>query len=100
MGKTLAREIYKKMRIGNRYTTSELFDLIGEDTYYKHIPVELQGKDVRKIISAEMWKVVKAGYATTCTEQEELELVRGIRFGSRRHVPLQTYTFRYWTRTK
>ena len=100
MEKTLARAIYKQMEVGRPYATRELFDLIGEDAYYKHIPVELQGKDVRKIISAEMWKVVEAGYATTYTEKETLELVGGIRFGSTKPYPTQTYTFRYWTRTK
>lgn len=99
MEKTLARAIYKQMEVGRPYATRELCDLLDDD-YYKYIPVELQGKDVRKIISAEMWKVVKAGYATTCTEREEYEVVRGLRFGSKKHGPVLQYTCRYWTRTK
>lgn len=98
MEKTMARAIYKLMEIGKPYTTSELYDLLGDD-YYKYIPVEMQGKDVRKIVSAEMWNVVNAGYARSYTEQETLALVRGIRFGSK-PTATQTYTFRYWVRLK
>lgn len=98
MEKTMARELYKAMKIGKPYTTSDLFQLI-EDVYYQHIPVELQGKNVNKIVSEEMWKVVKTGYARTFTEKETLGNVRGIRFGS---VPTSftEYTFRYWVRIK
>lgn len=99
MEKTMARAIYKLMEIGKPYSTTDLFNLLDDD-YYKYIPVEMQGKDVRKIVSSEMWKVVNSGYARTYTEQETLELVRGIRFGSNRHGDAQTYTFRYWERTK
>lgn len=50
MEKTMAREIYKSMKIGKLYTTSDLFKLI-EDNYYQYIPVERQGENVNKIIS-------------------------------------------------
>lgn len=99
MEKTLARAIYKRMEIGKEYTSYGLFRLLGEDEYYRIIPVEQQGKDVRKIIAAEMWKVVKAGYAKTRTEQEALPNVRGLRYGAT-PTSFTTYTFRYWTRVK
>lgn len=99
MEKTMARAIYKRMEVGKPYTTSELFDLLGETEYYKYIPVELQGKDVRKIVSAEMSKIVKTGYARTYTEQETLGNVRGLRYGTA-PKSFTTYTFRYWVRTK
>lgn len=98
MEKTMARELYKAMEIGKPYTTSDLFRLI-EDVYYQHIPVELQGKNVNKIVSEEMWKVVKTGYARTFTEKETLANVRGIRFGSE-PTSFTNYTFRYWVRVK
>lgn len=98
MEKTMARAIYKLMEIGKRYTTTELFDLLG-DAYYSYIPVELQGKNVNKIVSSEMWKVVKAGYAKTCTEQETLGNVRGLRYGTA-PTSFTTYTFRYWVRVR
>lgn len=98
MEKTLAREIYKRMEIGKPYTTSELFDLV-EDTYYNYIPAELQGKDVRKVISNEMWKIVKTGYAETYIEKEALPNVRGLRYGVR-PTSFTNYTFRYWVRTR
>lgn len=98
MEKTMARAIYKLMEIGKPYTTIELYDLIGYD-YYKYIPVEMQGKDVRKIVSAEMWGVVKAGYATTHIEQETVGNVRGLRYGAK-PTSFTTYTLRYWVRTR
>lgn len=98
MEKTMARAIYKLMEIGEPYTTLDLSRLLGDD-YYKYIPVELQGKHVGKIISAEMWKVVKTGYARTYTEQETLGNVRGLRYGTA-PKSFTTYTLRYWVRTK
>lgn len=98
MEKTMAREIYKAMEIGKPYTTSDLFRLI-EDVYYQHIPAELQGKNVNEIVSEEMWKVVKTGYARTYIEKETLANVRGIRFGSK-PTSFTNYTFRYWVRVK
>lgn len=98
MEKTMARAIYKLMEVGKSYTTSELYELIGDD-YYKYIPVEMHGKDVRKIVSAEMWKCVETGYARTYTEQETLPILRGVRFGNK-PTAAQTYTFRYWVRLK
>lgn len=95
---TMARAIYKRMEIGKAYTSSELFDLLG-DEYYGYIPVALQGKDVRKIVAAEMWKVVNAGYAKTEVKEETLPIVRGIRYGSKPNS-FQTYSVRYWTRIK
>lgn len=96
---TLARMIYKKMEVGKQYTTTELFDLLSESEYYSLIPVEMQGKDVRRIVSAEMWKAVKAGYATTHTSHESLQNVRGLRYGSK-PSSFTTYTIRYWIRKK
>ncbi|MBR5874498.1 MAG: hypothetical protein IKY90_07200 [Oscillospiraceae bacterium] len=98
MEKTMARAIYKLMEIGKPYTSMQLRDLLGDD-YYKYIPVEMQGKDVRKIVNAEMWKVVNSGYARSYTEQENLAIVRGIRYGSK-PTAFQSYTFRYWVRLK
>ena len=98
MEKTLAREIYKAMETGKPYTTSDLFRLI-EDVYYQHIPAELQGKNVNKIVSEEMWKIVKTGYARTYTEKETLANVRGLRYGSK-PTSFTEYTFRYWLRIK
>jgi hypothetical protein len=94
----MAREIYKAMEIGKPYTTSDLFRLI-EDVYYQHIPAELQGKNVNKIVSDEMWKIVKTGYARTYTEKETLANVRGLRYGSK-PTSFTEYTFRYWLRIK
>lgn len=98
MEKTMARAIYKCMEIGKPYTTRELFDMLGDD-YYKYIPVELQGKSVNKIVSAELWKVVKAGYAKTYTDEEVLPLVKGLRYGTT-PTCFNTYNFRYWTRVR
>lgn len=98
MEKTMARAIYNLMEIGKRYTTTELFDLLG-DAYYSYIPVDLHGKNVNKIVSSEMWKVVKAGYAKTCTKQETLGNVRGLRYGTA-PTSFTTYTFRYWERVR
>lgn len=103
MEKTLAREIYKRMEIGKAYTTSDLFELIGDD-YYKMIPMnqhpgQPDGMPVNKMISSEMWKVVKSGYATTCTEEENLANVRGLRYGTT-PKSFTTYKFRYWTRIR
>ena len=97
MEKTLAREIYKRMEIGKQYTTMELFNLLSESEYYGLIPAEMQGKDVRKVVAAEMWKVIRAGYATTHTSCESLPNVRGLRYGSK-PSSFTTYTIRYWIR--
>ena len=103
MEKTLARAIYKQMEIGTWYTSMELYNLLGDD-YYKYIPTELQGKDVRKICAREMFKVVDAGFATTKIETETYHIVRGLRHGVKNRdwskVPTQTYTVRYFMRTK
>ena len=99
MEQTMARAIYKRMELGRPYTSMELFNLLDEFEAYSYIPAELHGKDVRKIVAAEMWKVVKAGYATTRTERETLANVRGLRKGAA-PTSFTTYTFRYWTRTK
>lgn len=103
MEKTLARAIYKRMEIGKEYTTRELSRLIGDD-YFEIIPVnqhpgQPDGMPVSKMISAEMWKVVKAGFARTYTGQETLANVRGLKFGST-PKSFTTYNFRYWVRTK
>lgn len=103
MEKTLAREIYKRMEIGKEYTTSELMRLLGDD-YYKMIPVnqhpgQPDGMPVNKKISAEMWKVVRAGYATTRTDEQTLANVRNLRFGATPNS-FTTYTCRYWTKTR
>ncbi len=99
MEKTLAREIYRRMELGKAYTTTDLFKLLDEAEYYSFIPVELQGKNVNKIVASEMWKVVKAGYAKTYTEKETLGNVRGLRYGTA-PTSFTTYTFRYWVRQK
>lgn len=98
MEKTMARAIYKRMEIGKEYTTMDLFRLI-EDVYYSYVPVEMQGKDVRRIVSAEVWKIVKAGFAKTHTAQETLGNVRGIKYGAT-PKSYATYTFRYYRRIK
>ena len=103
MEKTMARAIYKKMEIGKAYTTSELFDLVGDD-YYKYIPTRMQpgqvdGRPVNAAVSKEMWKVVNTGYAKTYTKVERLPLVRGLKYGAT-PTCFQEYTMRYWVRTK
>ena len=98
MEKTLARAIYKQMEVGKEYTSSELRDLLG-DEYYNYIPAELQGKDVRKIVSNEMWKVVNSGYAVTTKRNESLANVRGLKYGSK-PTSFTTYAIRYWKRVK
>lgn len=103
MEKTLAREVYKRMEIGRAYTTSELGRLLGDD-YYKMVPVnqhpgQPDGMPVSKMISAEMWKVVKTGYAITYTKNETLANVRGLRRGAT-PTSYTEYKFRYWTRTR
>ena len=103
MEKTMARAIYKKMEIGKAYTTSELFDLIGDD-YYKYIsarmqPGQMNGRPVNTVVSKEMWKVVNTGYAKTYTQVERLPLVRGLKYGVT-PTCFQEYTMRYWVRTK
>lgn len=110
MEKTLAREIYKRMEIGKPYTSMDLRKLLrawdeGDDVtytpdlYYRHIPAELHGKDVRKVIAAEMWKVVNAGYAKTYIKKESLPILRGLRYGAE-PTCYQEYTIRYWVRVK
>lgn len=98
MEKTLARAIWRQMEIGKTYTTTELFKLI-ETEYYSYIPVELQGKNVNRIIANEMWKVVKAGYARTYTSKEKLPNIKSLRYGTT-PKSYTTYTFRYWVRLK
>lgn len=102
MEKTMARAIYKNMVIGKWYTSYELFQLI-EDDFYKYIPVEMQGKDVRRICGAEMWKVVQSGYAETRMQSEKYHMVRGLKYGVDRDwskVPSKEYSVRYWRRKK
>lgn len=101
--RTLAREIYNKMEIGKEYTTRDLSDLIGDD-YYKIVPVEFhpyqpKGKPISKVISEEMWKVVKSGFARTYKTEETLPNVRGLRFGAK-PASYTTYIVRYWVRIK
>lgn len=103
MKKTLARAIYELMEPGKEYTTSDLSRLIG-DAYYRYIPADMQpfqanGRPVNYIISHEMWKVVKSGYATTRIEQQTLLQCGGVKFG---HAPKEskTYSVRYWKRVK
>ncbi len=103
MEKTLARAIYKKMKPGTPYTTSELFCLVGDD-YYKYIPAERHpgqpdGEPVNKVVAEEMWKVVKAGFAKTYKGSESLALVGGLRKGAT-PTTFRDYSFRYWVRTK
>ena len=94
MEKTMARAIYKKMAIGEWYTSYELYCLVEDD----YPPT---GKDVRKVVASEMWKVVNAGYADTKLENETYYLTRGFRFGTpKSKLPTQTYTVRYWRRIK
>lgn len=103
MEKTLAREIYKRMEIGKAYSTTELFDLLGDD-YFKIVPQEMhpyqpQGKPVNAIISEEMWKVVKSGFAKTYKGEQTLALVGGLKKGAT-PTCYRAYSFRYWIRTK
>lgn len=103
MEKTLARAIYKQMEIGKAYTTSELFDLVGDD-YYKYVPVsqhpgQMDGKSVNVIVADAMWKVVRSGFATTYKQDVELPLVKGLKHGTTPTV-FQRYTMRYWVRSK
>ena len=104
--KTLAREIYKKMKPGIHYRSYDLFTVIGEDAYYHFIPIghPLHGKDVRKVIAAEMWKIVNTGYASTFKREETYHLVGGLKYNVKDRdwskVPTETYTIRYWTRVK
>ena len=97
MEKTMARAIYKKMAIGQWYTSYELYRLVEDD----YPPT---GKDVRKVVAAEMWKIVNAGYADTKLDSETYPIVRGLRRNVKNRdwskVPTQTYTTRYWRRLK
>lgn len=99
MEKTMARAIYKRMEIGKAYTTRDLYKLLPEEEYYSFISTELYGKDVRKVVADEMWKVVKTGYAKTYTKQETVGDVRGRRFGTA-PTGFTTYTFRCWKRVR
>ena len=103
MEATMARAIYKQMKIGKAYSTSDLSRLIGDD-YYKYIPVnqhpgQPDGMPVNKVISNEMWKVVNAGFAKTYTAKETIGNVRGLKFGTA-PKSFTTYTARYWVRTR
>ena len=103
MEATMARAIYKQMEIGKEYSTRDLSRLIGDD-YYKYIPVnqhpgQPDGYPVSKGISAEMWKVVKAGFAKTYTQEDCFGNVRGLRFGTA-PKSYTTFTARYWVRTR
>lgn len=97
MEKTMARAIYKKMVVGQRYTSYELYRLVEDD----YPPT---GKDVRKVVAAEMWKIVNTGYADTKLESDTYHIVRGLRRNVKNRdwskVPTQTYTTRYWRRLK
>ena len=103
MEATMARAIYKQMEIGKEYSTRDLSSLIGDD-YYKYIPAnqhpgQPDGYPVSKGISAEMWKVVKAGFANTYTKEDSFGNVRGLRFGTA-PKSYTTFTARYWVRTR
>ena len=103
MEATMARAIYKQMEIGKAYTTRELSRLIGDD-YYKYIPVnqhpsQPDGYPVSKGISAEMWKVVNAGFAKTYTKQETFANVRGLKYGDT-PKSFTDYNIRYWVRVR
>ena len=97
MEKTMARAIYKKMAIGVWYTSYELYRLVEDD----YPPT---GKDVRKVVASEMWKVVNTGYAETKLENETYHIVRGLRYNVPNRdwskVPTQTYTVSYSRRIK
>lgn len=103
METTLARAIYKQTEIGVEYTTSELFDLVGDD-YYKYVeadrwPGQRCGCSVNAVVAESMWNVVRTGYAETRTELVRLPTVRGLKFGSK-PTCYKEYTMRYWKRTK
>ena len=97
MEKTMARAIYKAMTPGEWYTSYELYQLVQDD-------YPATGKDVRKVVAAEMWKVVNAGYAKTKLDKETYHSVRGLKYHSPNRdwskVPTQTYSVRYWQRVK
>lgn len=97
MEKTMARAIYKKMVVGQWYTSYELYRLVEDD----YPPT---GKDVRKVVAAEMWKIVNTGYADTKLESDTYRIVRGLHRNVKNRdwskVPTQTYTTRYWRRLK
>ena len=97
MEKTLARAIYKRMEIGKEYTTRDIFRIL-DDEQYKYIPVE-HHRECKTIVVNELWKIVKAGFATTIKRPEEMGLVRGHRFGSK-NIPIIPITVRYWKRVK
>ena len=98
MEKTMARAIYKAMKIGEEYTTRDLLKLLG-DNYYEYLPVEQHCENHLRHISDEMWKVVKAGFAKTYARDEILPNVRGLRFGAK-PTSFTTYKARYWVKTR
>lgn len=98
MEKTMARAIYKAMKIGEEYTTRDLLKLLG-DNYYEYLPVEQHCENHLRHISDEMWKVVKAGFAKTYIRDEILFNVRGLRFGAK-PTSSTTYKARYWVKTR
>lgn len=124
MEKTLAREIYKRMEIGRRYTTNELRKIVGDTLYYAHQPdfkgweyynsweteeehdrKEKEWEEIfRRGIKNELWQIVKAGYARTEVFEEEYKIVKGLKYGVKNRdwskVPSRQYTIRYWWRIK
>lgn len=103
MEKTLARALYKLMKIGETYSTADIRRLLGDD-YYKYIPEDMHpfqpnSKPVNIVITKELWKIVNQGYAKTYTVKELLPVIRGIKFGTK-PTCYQSYNIRYWVRTK
>ena len=123
MEKTLAREIYKRMEAGKKYTTKELMKMLG-DTFYLFQPEfrgweayqnwtdmedyrakEAELTEMRKRgITSDLWKIVNAGYAATSVESKTYRIVRGLKHSVPNRdwtkVPTQDYTVRYWWRSR
>lgn len=123
MEKTLAREIYKRMEVGVRYTTNDLMKMLGDTFYlfqpefrgwdayqhwesmeeYQQMDAELKAMRKRGIVN-ELWQIVNAGYAATEVQDETYHIVRGLRYNNPNRdwskVPTQTYTVRRWWRTR
>ena len=94
MEKTLARAIYKKMNVGEKYNHYQLEGLIKED-FQKY---RLNRYNATKCIEAAMQDVVDAGYAKY---EEEYRYVPGWYSGGYvGHATSQIRQIRYYTRLK
>ena len=101
--KTFAREIYKRMEIGQAYKMSDLMALVDMEARLFHFPNlqtwdDVRSFDFRTEFHKAMDVMVSNGYVRTETRNFVTAFVKGRKFGS--HVPTADYAARVWIRVK